>query len=249
MALIFQHKSKMSFSLVGTAWNLAGFESYLVNKNLGWADSVTLHHTGSPDLSNRREGLILQHIRNIQFYYEKRNGWSRGPHLFVDDVDVNGMSPLTERGIHAVSFNSHSIGVEVLGNYDEEDPKSGRGLKCWIMAAKTTAILLKRMGLEANEKTILFHRDDPKTRKSCPGDKVEKAWVISLVRAAMADEPAPVEIEEREENERMKAIEWQMKAILKENADLSEERWEELEERLMNIDWQVRKILKGEAWI
>ncbi len=74
----------------------------------------------------------------------------------------------------------------MLGDYDREDPLSGRGLACWRTAAAASRVLLDWLGLSANERTVLFHRDDPKTNKSCPGRRVSKQWVLSLI-----DTPAP----------------------------------------------------------
>jgi hypothetical protein len=85
--------------------------------------------------------------------------------------------------VHAVSFNSSAIGIEVLGYYDVEDPLNGRGLLCWQNSAKATRVLLDWLGLKVNESTVLFHRDDPKTQKTCPGTKVKKDWLLSLIAA------------------------------------------------------------------
>ncbi len=95
------------------------------------------------------------------------------------------MSSLYRSGTHARSFNKKSIGIEVLGDYDTEDPLRGRGLKCWTMASKAVAIILTRKGLPANSLTIKFHRDDPKTNKTCPGTKVTKSWFVEMVKAEM----------------------------------------------------------------
>jgi hypothetical protein len=232
----------MSFSLVGTAWDLPGFERYLEGVDLSWANSVTLHHTGAPDLAGRGSGLVVQHIRNIQDFYENGKGWTRGPHLFVDDVDINGMSPLSAPGIHAVSFNSKSIGIEVLGNYDVEDPESGRGLECWQMAAKVTAAILRKMRLTAHESAVRFHRDDPKTSKSCPGEKVSKDWFLAMVAPEVSVIPKRAE---PVVNQRLAAIEWQVQSIMRENDDLPEDRLEELFERLESVVWQAKKLTEG----
>lgn len=245
----------MGFSLIGTAWNVSAFASYLRSKNLSWADSITIHHTGSPNLRQRAKGLIIQHIKNIHHFYtagRRKNGkraWSAGPHLFVDDIDINGMSSLEERGVHAVSFNRNSIAIEVLGNYDSEDPKSGRGFKCWKLAAQTTAALLIRMGKEANEKTINFHRDDPKTSKSCPGTRVKKDWFLSLVREEMLEQRGgstlseTAVIEPQQRNQHLLAIDYQVKSALKEvKNNLSPDQAEEIEERFHNIVWRAERL-------
>lgn len=175
----------MSFANTGKVWTLEGFASYLktVNKP-SWARSVCLHHTAAPSLHQRPDGFLVKHLENMRNYYSKELGWRSGPHLFIDEDQVWGMTPLDVTGIHAASFNRSSIGIEVLGDYDNEDPKKGRGLQCWETAAAATKMLLEWLKLPANDKTVLFHRDDPKTTKTCPGGKVQKTWVLGLINGA-----------------------------------------------------------------
>lgn len=163
----------MGYELVGKVWDLEGFEKY-ISKNkskLKWASSVTNHHTGSPNLAQRPKGWTIQHMKNLQHFYQKQLGWSAGPHLFTDEDQIFGMSGLHRRGVHAKSFNAYSIGVEGLGNYDSEDPYSGRGLEVFKTTAATFAILLEGMGVGTGVKTVKFHRFDKRTSKSCPGSK------------------------------------------------------------------------------
>jgi len=191
-----QSSKNMGFEIVGQAWDVEAFEGYISDISLGWADSVTIHHTASPSLAQRPDGWKLQHMRNIAHYYQKKLGWSAGPHLFTDEDEVYGMSSLWRRGIHARSFNSNSIGVEMLGNYDSESPSSGRGLDVIETTAQVVAALLTRMKLLATDKTILFHRDDPKTSKTCPGSLINKSWFVSKVQGYMDDAPT-MTLEER----------------------------------------------------
>lgn len=177
----------MSFSAVGLSWDINSFRQYLQGmKRPSWAKSVTLHHTAAPSLAQRPDGLTNQHVINIRNFYQKSLGWSSGPQLFVDDKRIMGMTPITEKGVHAVSFNSSSIGIEVLGNFDSEDPHSGRGYAAWKIASEASMEILYWLGLEATSKTVLFHRDDPRTSKSCPGRKVSKDWVLELMRNSSA---------------------------------------------------------------
>lgn len=179
----------MSYANVGKVWVPETFETYLKGlKKPSWCKYITLHHTAAPSLAQRPKGFTAQHIVNIKNYYSRKLGWSRGPHLFTDEDQIFGMTPLSSKGIHAKSFNSNSIGIEVLGNYDSEDPKSGRGLECWELAATTTKLLADWLDITPTESTIKFHRDDPRTSKSCPGRKVSKDWFLSLVNGASVKE-------------------------------------------------------------
>lgn len=189
----------MGYQIVGKKWTAEQFEKYIQTVKLGWANSVTVHHTASPSLAQRPQGWLSSHLSNLKHFYQRVLKWSRGPHLFTDEDEIWGMSSLWERGVHAVSFNKDSIGIETLGNYDTEDPTSGRGLQCWTMTAAATAIILKRMGREPNENTVKFHRDDPRTSKTCPGRKVQKRWFLDLVRAYFDKQAATpaLSVEER----------------------------------------------------
>jgi hypothetical protein len=181
----------MGFENVGLVWTPQSLKDYLGTiAKPGWCDAITLHHTASPSLAQRPNGLILQHLKNLRDFYRDEKGWSAGPHLFVDEDQAWGMCDFRKKGVHAVSFNKRAIGIEVLGDYDSENPKSGRGLLCWETAAATTKVLLEWLGLPADKNTVLFHRDDPETSKSCPGTKVKKDWILGLIGGATA---APVD--------------------------------------------------------
>lgn len=188
----------MSYRLVGQRWSTASFPAYLATiPRQPWSKAVTIHHCAAPSLAQRPGGLFASHIENIEAYYRGK-GWSSGPHLFTDEDDIFGMTPLTEKGVHAISFNSNSIGIEMLGNYDSEIPTDGRGLQVCLTTAATTRALLDWMGLKPSRQTVLFHRFDPRTTKTCPGTKVLHEWFLGLVVAATPGAPIlpdPAEIE------------------------------------------------------
>ena len=195
----------MGFENVGKVWTPASLAGHLDGrKRPSWVNSITLHHTAEPSLENRPNGLTIQHIINIREYYKKpkmingvlKPGWKSGSHLFIDEDEIFGICDFAAKGVHAVSFNSSSLGIEVLGFYDTgaEDPKSGRGLRCWSNAAVATKVLLDWLGLKKSKNTILFHRDDPQTSKSCPGTAVTKEWFLSLILDSVPDpvhQPVP----------------------------------------------------------
>lgn len=175
----------MAFENVGRVWMPSTYPEYLATLTKpSWCNAITLHHCAAPSLAQRPHGFTPGHIRNLQDFYQNQKGWSSGPHLFVDDDQLWGMCDLRKKGIHAVSFNSRAIGIEVLGDYDVESAKSGRGLACWRTAALATKQLLDWLGLPLNKQTVLFHRDDPTTNKTCPGTKVDKDWLLQLINGA-----------------------------------------------------------------
>jgi len=172
----------MGFENVGRVWTPETLEEYVASiTKPAWCKAVTLHHCAAPSLAQRPNGFTAQHIKNIESFYRTTLGWRSGPHLFADDDQLWGMSDFRRTGVHAVSFNSMAIGIEVLGDYDTEDPKSGRGLACWKTAAAGTKVLLDWLGLDTTRATVLFHNQDPTTSKTCPGKKVGKDWILSLI--------------------------------------------------------------------
>lgn len=171
------------FDNCGLVWPPLEFRNYLrVIPVPSWCKGITMHHTASPSLDMRPDGLTFIHMENIRDYYRKDREWTTGPHLFVDDRHVLGLTPLTVQGTHAQSFNRTHLGIEVLGDYDTEDPQDGRGYSCWLNAALIVSDLLGWLGLETN--AINFHRDDERTSKSCPGHRVTLEWFAGLVRHA-----------------------------------------------------------------
>jgi len=181
----------MSFSAVGLVFDRQGLREHLAKVKPTWAKGVTIHHTAEPSLAQRPKGFTIQHMRNIQYGYEHERGWDRGPHLFTDEDQIFGLSPLSEKGIHAVAFNSKFIGIEALGNYDSETPKSGRGYQVMDTTAMATAVILAHLKLQPGPDTVKFHRDDPSTSKTCPGNLVEYEWFLFKVRKHYMNEIDP----------------------------------------------------------
>ena len=149
---------------------------------------MTIHHCAAPSLAQRPSGLFAFHIENIANFYRGK-GWSSGPHFFTDEDDIFGMTPPTEKGVHAVSYNGNSIAFEMLGNYDVEIPTNGRGLQVALTTASATRAVCDWLGIKPSRQTIFFHRFDPRTTKSCPGTKVVHEWFLDLVLRADPGQP------------------------------------------------------------
>lgn len=179
----------MSFSALGTNFNcVCSFKEYLKTVSPPkWIKGITFHHTGSPNLKNRPDGLTDQHLINIKNYYQNDLKWSSSPHLFIDDFRIMMMCPLHEYGIHAPSFNKTHIGIEILGNYDFENPNEGRGKECWNLAIEAGKALLEWLNLSPSEDTVKFHREckitQKRSGKSCPGKLIDKADIINRLKS------------------------------------------------------------------
>jgi len=201
----------MSFANVGKVWTASGLKEYLSKISPPkWCTGICIHHTAAPSLKQRPQGYTAQHIENMKYGYVHDRGWSAGPHFYTDDDQIWGMTPPTIKGVHAIAFNSNSIGVEVLGDYDYEDPFSGRGAACWSMTAETIKVIMEWLKLPINETTIRFHREDPKTSKTCPGTKITKKWLLNLIDTAF-DVPATIKPIEANNFEKLPVIDYVVK--------------------------------------
>ncbi len=169
----------------GKPYTAAQFPAYLAGLPASaWKPSlIVIHHCAAPSLAQRPWGFQPQHMLNLQDYYEDL-GWSSGPHLFTDEDQIWTFSPLTARGTHAKSFNATGIGIEMLGNYDSEDPWNGRGRAVLTTTCRAVRALMAHFKL--TPAAIRFHRDDPKTSKSCPGDRISKQQFLDLLNSIPA---------------------------------------------------------------
>lgn len=168
--------------IIGKPFSPGEFDAYF--RSLAWVgkfkpELIVIHHTASPSLAMRPKGWTDVHMQNLKSYYGTDLGWSAGPHIFIDEDQAWVFSPLTERGVHAVSFNRNGIGIEMLGNFDSEDPWSGRGLQVLRTTAHVVRSLMAVLKLDKN--AIRFHREDPKTAKTCPGRLLSKERFLALI--------------------------------------------------------------------
>jgi len=178
----------VGFGNVGRVWTPALLRDYAASltPHARW-QGVTLHHTGSPNLTQRPDGFKIQHMINLRDYYRDKQGWSSAPHFFTDEDQVFGLCPLNEVGVHAPGFNANFLGIEALGDYNVDDPKSGRGLAVWRTTAQSAAILLDWLKLPCNGDTIKIHREDQFSNTACPGDRVKKPWLLALINEYLAE--------------------------------------------------------------
>ena len=169
---------------------------------IGRPTFITLHNTSSPDIRlwmswspQKRQ----QYIRNMQPYYEGK-GWRAGPHFFVppqDDICAFGFSDLMAAGTHASCFNDHSIGIEMVGEFDNERFDTGPGAQVADNAIYLMALLHNKIGITPlpyayNQHGLHFHVECQHDNHHCPGSFVRKPDVVARVQAKMAELAAPV---------------------------------------------------------
>lgn len=147
---------------------------------------LTLHNTGPQpswklDIDDAR---AVQLVKNASVYWDKM-GWKSGPHLYVDPVGrILTVSPLWARGTHSPSYNAAYWGMELVGDFrSQEFPKAQRAA-----AVSAIAALFEMLGREPDDKTFVFHKEDPRTtHKDCPGKNigVKGQWLKEIQDATV----------------------------------------------------------------
>jgi hypothetical protein len=149
---------------------------------------IVLHNTSSPDIAlwlSWSPEKRSSYINNIDDWYE-RKGWAAGPHFFVpptNDPVAFGFSDLGTCGTHCSCFNSDSIGIEMVGEFNVEEFNSGRGAIVRDNAIYLMALLHRKLGI--SPLTLRFHVECKTDNHDCPGKHVSKAAVVEAVVAEM----------------------------------------------------------------
>lgn len=197
-----------NFSWIGKGLRSYEFAEYVEAYEFGSLPPtfVVLHHTAVPGTRYANNGgwlwdanetgmaedaiyaNRLLKLANIRNFYESL-GWKKGPHLFIDERWIWLFTPMYFQGIHAAGGNGnihnggkdYSIGIEVVGNYSE---------KRWPIAIETNVAaavwaLYCKLGTFKLEHGIgpgyiSGHRDYNKP--SCPGDAIEDAYYIGVIK-------------------------------------------------------------------
>jgi len=138
-------------------------------------DEIILHHTWRPTMAQYKGE---QTIKSIQQYHISQGWKDIGYHfLIAPDGNIWAGRPVEEIGAHTRGRNTSSIGVCLIGNFDEEEMTDAQE-KSLIVVLRA---LLHRFKLQTSN--INFHRDYA-PYKSCPGLKLDKEAVRSSVEGA-----------------------------------------------------------------
>ncbi len=137
------------------------WKAYKINlnkMNLNFPEKIIIHHTAIPD---RKSYDGLKTIKKIQKAHLKRKFKDIGYHFLITPSGkiVCGRNIYYE-GAHTKSKNKNSIGIALIGNFEEEKP-----LKKQINSLKNLIYILKKF---FKIKEIKLHRDYNKNTL-CPG--------------------------------------------------------------------------------
>jgi N-acetylmuramoyl-L-alanine amidase-like protein len=149
-------------------------------------DKIIIHNTAAPNYKQWTESKVYpDRMKGLTAWYRDKCKWQGGPHMFVDTNGFWLFNPLWQRGTHSPSYNQSSWGIEMVGDYDSEPFDKGPGAVIRDNAVHATAVLLNHLKLPANNKTILFHKEDKATTHACPGKNVSKPDFVKRVQEAM----------------------------------------------------------------
>lgn len=172
--------------------------------SLRWVKYLTVHNTASPSIAQWIGPTpAAQRILNLQNYYEKQLGWRSGPHGFIPphkDICMWGFTPFRVKGVHASCFNSNSIGLEMVGDFDREDFNSGDGALVRDNTIFVLAVLYNKLGLRPDGYVygvsgLHLHHDCKRDNHACPGKKMRdgrEAFVRAVLAKMEELRPPPV---------------------------------------------------------
>ncbi len=125
--------------------------------------TIVIHHSGNTDTPKK--------IRKL---HVEINGWNDiGYHFMVSrDGKILMGRDLNIEGAHVLGFNRDSVGICLLGNFDNEflNDKQKQGL------TELLENLTKKFNIDKNN--IKFHRDFPNVAKSCPGKNINRKLIF-----------------------------------------------------------------------
>jgi|GEM_PF-1206058 len=139
------------------------FKFKIEDLNLHFPERIIIHHTAFPSI---KEYKGFETIKKIQKEHIKKGFSDIGYHFLIDPEGkiIIGRNIYFE-GAHTKSKNKKSIGIALIGNFEEEKPN-----KKEINSLKKLIFILKRF---FKIKEIKTHKDYNKNTL-CPGKNLEK---------------------------------------------------------------------------
>jgi len=155
---------------------------------------LVFHNTSEPTIALWLSWSLQvrqQYILNAEHMYEVEDGWRAGPHFFVPptvDPCAFGFSDPGTAGTHASCFNSDSIGIEQVGEFNVEAYDTGPGAIVQDNTIYLAALLYRRIGIAPDTNTLKFHIECKADDHDCPGKFArDKAGLIAKIKAKMAE--------------------------------------------------------------
>lgn len=145
---------------------------------------VVLLHTFTP---TEQQWSGIQSMQGMQSYFQSL-GRTAAAHIYTAPDGIWLFTPMERPGTHSGSGNAgeengvywYSIGVEMVGNYDEQRPSG----PIWEETKAVLGALSLKLGIPPGQ--LISFRRDYTNRSSSPGLAVTKEWVVAEVEAWIA---------------------------------------------------------------
>jgi hypothetical protein len=151
-----------------------------------------VHHTWKPthrDFNGTNHLQLQQGMRN---YHINTNGWRDiGHHLALmpDGKWVTGR-PFGQTPASIAGWNTGALSLEMVGNFDKPGAGTFNSSGYDLLEGKQKEGILKLIkyfGQRFGYGGIKFHREGPGVTKTCPGNSLNKAVMISEAKAFKGD--------------------------------------------------------------
>lgn len=163
-----------------TKMNITEFESWILGLRVARTVLyIQEHHTWNPSYASCTPNNHFDIQQGMKTYHVSNNGWMDiGQHFttFPDGNILTGRS-LEHTPACIVGFNSNSICIENLGNFDAGKDVMTAAHKDTIV--RMTAALCKKFGITVNSNKVVYHHwfnlttgernNGTKNNKTCPG--------------------------------------------------------------------------------
>jgi|SRR3989338_8741349 len=128
-------------------------------------DTIVIHHSGNTD--------TVEQIRKL---HVEINGWDNiGYHFMISrNGEIMPGRDLKTEGAHVLGFNKNSIGICLLGNFDEEILNE-KQKQCLIGLLENLII-----NFNLTKNNVKFHRDFPNVNKNCPGKNINSELIFDF---------------------------------------------------------------------
>lgn len=134
---------------------------------------IVVHHTAGP---------VNQSVLDIHRYHRSKGWLGVGYNLLQDKEGAwHEGRGIDKQGAHAFGYNSNSVGICLIGNFEEDALSSDR----WESLVQMCSFLCLQYGLEYTD--IVGHRELPGASTLCPGKHID----LSALRRAVLRQPIP----------------------------------------------------------
>ena len=133
---------------------------------------IIIHHTHNPELTVKTTHLL---------HRDKFNWAGIGYNYFIEkNAEVFEARGLYV-GAHAKNYNKNSIGIRIVGNFDNTIPND----KQMNSLIDLVIYFMKKYDIEASR--VIGHRELPDVQKSCPGEKFDMNEFRKLIINKLKD--------------------------------------------------------------